>query len=166
MGAHQGTSQKVEMEWETPSHEEIVEITKAHVAGMEVSDHDDIWCVAGMHHVMLHTIGRRSGKEHKVALPFWRDAEGHRIVVGSFAGAAKDPAWVLNLRDRNANPRVKVRVQGGMFWSEHEVLDAGPERDALWMAMLEDRAWYADYQAKTERKIPLVRLAETEAITD
>jgi hypothetical protein len=32
--------------------------------------------------------------------------------------------------------------------------------------MLEDRAWYADYQAKTERVIPLVRLAETEAITD
>ena len=46
------------------------------------------------------------------------------------------------------------------------VLDAGPERDALWAAMLEDRAWYADYQAKTERVIPLVRLAETEAITD
>ena len=119
------------MEWETPSHEEIIEISRGHVMGLEMSDD-----------------------------------EGHRIVVGSFAGATRDPSWVLNLRDRTANPRVRVRIQGGMFWSEQEVLDAGPERDALWVAMLEDRAWYADYQAKTERVIPLVRLAETEAITD
>jgi hypothetical protein len=73
---------------------------------------------------------------------------------------------VLNLRDREANPRVKVRVQGGMFWSEHQVLDGGSERDVLWEAMLEDRAWYADYQARTDRTIPLVRLAETESIVD
>jgi deazaflavin-dependent oxidoreductase (nitroreductase family) len=165
-GANQGTSQRVEMEWETPSHAEIIEISKGHVAGLEMTDDDAVWCVAGMHHVLLHTIGRKSGKDHKVALPFWRDADGHRIVVGSFAGATKDPSWVLNLRDRDANPRVKVRVQNGMFWSEHQVLDAGDERDALWASMLADRAWYADYQAKTERTIPLVRLAETEAITD
>ena len=32
--------------------------------------------------------------------------------------------------------------------------------------MLVDRAWYADYQSKTDRTIPLVRLAETEALAD
>lgn len=154
------------MEWETPSHDEIIEISRAHVAGLEMSDDDAVWRVAGMHHVVLHTIGRRTGNEHKVALPFWRDGDGHRIVIGSFAGATRDPAWVLNLRDRDSNPRVKVRFQGGLYWSEHEVLDAGPERESVWAAMLEDRAWYADYQSKTERTIPLVRLAETEAITD
>ncbi|MCH2426783.1 MAG: nitroreductase family deazaflavin-dependent oxidoreductase [Acidimicrobiales bacterium] len=164
--SQKGLSQKVEMEWETPSHDQIIEISRGHVMGMEMSDDDAVWCVAGMHHVLLHTIGRRSGDEHKVALPFWRDADGHRIVVGSFAGSTSDPSWVLNLRNREANPRVKVRIQGGMFWSEHVVLDGGPERDALWAALLEDRAWYADYQAKTDRVIPLVRLAETEAITD
>jgi len=166
MDENEGTSQRVEMEWETPSHDEIIEISKSHVAGLEMTDDDAVWRVAGMHHILLHTIGRRSGDEHKVALPFWRDGEGHRIVVGSFAGAANDPAWVLNLRDRDANPRVKVRIQGGMYWSEQEVLDAGPERDALWSAMLRDRAWYANYQSKTDRTIPLVRLAETEAISD
>ncbi len=166
MSSHEESSQKVEMEWETPSHDEIIDISRGHVAGMEMTDDAAVWCVAGMHHVLLHTIGRKSGNEHKVALPFWRDADGHRIVVGSFAGATRDPSWVLNLRDREANPRVKVRVQGGMFWSEHQVLDSGSERDVLWAALLEDRAWYADYQAKTDRTIPLVRLAETEAIVD
>jgi hypothetical protein len=32
--------------------------------------------------------------------------------------------------------------------------------------MLLDRAWYANYQSKTDRTIPLVRLAETESISD
>ena len=82
MAENEGTSHRVEMEWETPSHDEIIEISKSHVAGLEMTDDDAVWRVAGMHHILLHTIGRRSGNEHKVALPFWRDADGHRIVVG------------------------------------------------------------------------------------
>ena len=76
MAEHEGTSQKVEMEWETPSHDEIIEISKAHVAGLEMSDDDAVWCVAGMHHVLLHTIGRKSGNEHKVAYPSGETATG------------------------------------------------------------------------------------------
>src|SRR5688500_12024831 len=60
MGDQRG-DQKVEQQWETPSYEEIPEITKGHVAGMEVSDADEVWNVAGMHHVLIHTIGRKSG---------------------------------------------------------------------------------------------------------
>ena len=87
-------------------------------------------------------------------------------VVGSFAGADQEPDWVLNLRDRDVNPRVKVRAQAGLYWAEHEVIDAGFEREKLWEALLQDRAWYAEYQAKTDRIIPLIRLPETEVIKD
>src|SRR5205814_1932889 len=31
----------------------------------------------------------------------------------------------------------------------------------IWNLFVQDRAWYADYQARTERRIPLVRLPET-----
>ena len=47
------TDQKVEMLWETPSLEDIVEITKAHVAAMETSDADEVWQQVGMHHILL-----------------------------------------------------------------------------------------------------------------
>jgi deazaflavin-dependent oxidoreductase (nitroreductase family) len=161
----EGSDQHVEMVWETPSHAEIVEITKLHVGALEATDDDAVWVQAGMHHVLLHTIGRRSGNEHKIALPFWRDDDGHRIVVGSFAGAVKDPAWILNLRDRTANPGVKVRVQDGLFWSEHEILE-GAEREPIWEQLCADRAWYRDYQGKTDRIIPLVRLPETRPLAD
>lgn len=158
-------SQKVEQQWVTPGADEIVELTKMHVAAMEVSDDDAIWLQAGMKHVLLTTIGRKSGNAHKVALPTWTDPDGHLIVVGSFAGAEKDPSWMLNLADRTANPRVRCKVQGGEFWSDHEILADGPEHDRVWALLTADRAWYNDYQAKTARTIPLVRLPATEPIT-
>ncbi len=95
--------QRVEQFWETPSHDQIVEISRSHVVALEATEADDVWIQVGMHHVVLHTIGRRSGREHKCALPVWRDENGDRVVVGSFAGAEKEPDWVLNLRDRDAN---------------------------------------------------------------
>jgi deazaflavin-dependent oxidoreductase (nitroreductase family) len=154
------TDQKVEQSWETPPPDEIVRISAQHVEGMESTDDDAAWVVAGMHHVLLRTVGRKSGNEHKVALPFWRDPEGRRVVVASFAGATTHPSWYLNLSDRKANPEVLVRVQGGSFWSEHEILE-GDEYDRVWNLLNEDRAWYSSYQAKTDRRIPLVRLPET-----
>jgi deazaflavin-dependent oxidoreductase (nitroreductase family) len=153
-------SQKVEQAWETPSHDEIPKISAMHVEAMETMDVDEVWQQAGMHHVLLRTVGRKSGQEHKVALPTWRDPEGRRVVVASYAGAEKHPSWYVNLADRDANPEVLVRVQGGSFWSVPVILD-GEEYDRTWAALVADRAWYADYQGKTERRIPLVALPET-----
>jgi deazaflavin-dependent oxidoreductase (nitroreductase family) len=154
-------SQKVEQVWDTPSLDEIPKISRMHVDAMEQTDDDMIWVQAGMHHVLLRLIGRRSGAEQKVALPFWRDADGNRIVVASFAGAPQHPAWFLNLQDRTANPEVLCRVQGSRtFYSKAEILD-GDDYTRTWEALTADRAWYNDYQAKTDRRIPLVRLPET-----
>lgn len=157
------SSQKVEQVWETPSHDEIPKISAVHVQAMETMDADEVWQQAGMHHVLLRTRGRRSGKEHKVALPFWRDPDGHRIVVASFAGSEQDPSWFVNLADREANPEVRVKVQGGEFWSVPEILD-GEDYTRTWDLLVADRAWYVDYQARTDRRIPLVRLPETRPV--
>ena len=154
------TDQHVEQAWETPSLEEIPVITKAHVAGLESTDADAAWVLAGMHHIVVTTIGRKTGAEHKVALPFWRDPDGQRVVVASFAGAPQHPSWYLNLADRAANPEVLCRVQHGTFWSVPDVLE-GDERAPIWDLLTADRAWYNNYQAKTERTIPLVRFPET-----
>jgi deazaflavin-dependent oxidoreductase (nitroreductase family) len=155
------TSQKVEQNWETPPPDEIIKISRMHVQGLESTNDPAAWVQGGMHYVVLRTVGRKSGAEHKVALPFWRDPDGVPIVIGSFAGASQDPAWVLNMRDRAANPEVLCRVQTGLYWSVPEILDSGPEYARLWELLVADRAWYADYQAKCERPIPLVRLPET-----
>jgi len=158
--SQQPTDQRVDHEFETPTREQIVKISAKHVAMMETSDADDTWIWVGMEHLLLRTIGRRSGNEHKVALPFWRDRDGHRVVVGSFGGAPADPAWFLNLSDTAANPQVQVRVQGGLFWSTPQILD-GEDYATTWAGLVADRPWYDDYVAKAGgRRIPLVRLPE------
>ena len=145
--------------FEEPPREQIPVISRAHVGAMETSDADEIWIGAGMHQLMLRTVGRRTGKEHKVALPFGEDEDGSRIVVASFAGAAQHPAWYLNLADRAANPNVLVRTQGGEFWADAEILE-GEDYDRVWKALTADRPYYRDYQTRTNRRIPLIRLVE------
>jgi len=154
-------SQRIEQNFETPPRGEIPAISRGHVAAMEQSDDDAVWIIGGgQHMVVLRVIGRRSGNEQKVALPFWRDPEGHRIVVASFSGAPQHPDWFLNLEDRAANPEVLCRVQGGQYWSQAEILD-GDDYTSTWAALTADRAWYIEYQSNTERRIPLVRVPET-----
>jgi deazaflavin-dependent oxidoreductase (nitroreductase family) len=142
-----------------PPREEIPGISRQHVMAMEASDADEVWVLAGMHHVVLTTIGRKSGKVHKVALPFWLDPEGRRVVVASFSGAPHHPSWFVNLRDETANPEVHVRVQGGAFWAAPEILD-DDDYERTWAGLTADRAYYNDYQTRTGRRIPLVRLVE------
>ncbi|CAI8323735.1 MAG: Deazaflavin-dependent nitroreductase [Acidimicrobiaceae bacterium] len=152
-------NQRIEQFWDTPTHDQIVEISHAHVEALEASNEDNVWQQVGMHHIILTTIGRRSGKEHKCALPIWRDEDGHRVVVGSFAGADKEPDWLANLRDKASNSEVKIRTQNSEYVSTPEILE-GLERDLLWNQLCEDRAWYNDYQERTERVIPLIRFSE------
>ena len=152
-------NQRIEQFWDTPTHDQIVEISHAHVEALEASNDDNVWQQVGMHHIILTTIGRRSGKEHKCALPIWRDEDGHRVVVGSFAGADKEPDWLANLRDKASNSEVKIRTQNSEYVSTPEILE-GLERDLLWNQLCEDRAWYNDYQERTERVIPLIRFSE------
>lgn len=157
------TEQHVDQAWETPSLDEIPLITKGHVAALESTDADAAWVLAGMHHIVITTVGRKSGNEHKVALPFWRDPDGARVVVASYAGAPQNPSWFVNLADRRANPEIRCRVQHGEFWSVPEILE-GDEHTRIWGLLTDDRAWYDNYQAKTERTIPLVRFPETRPV--
>jgi deazaflavin-dependent oxidoreductase (nitroreductase family) len=142
-----------------PPREQIPDISRAHVAALESGAAEELWTAAGMSHVILRTVGRRSGNEHKVALPYWSDEDGSRVVVGSFAGAPQHPAWYLNLTDRDRNAEVLVRVQAGAYWAEPEVLD-GTEYERVWRALTTDRPFYVAYTRRTTRRIPLVRLRE------
>jgi deazaflavin-dependent oxidoreductase (nitroreductase family) len=146
-------------EFAEPTRAEIPAVTREHVRAMEASASAPEWNGAGMAHLVLRTLGRRSGREHKVALPYWVDRDGTRIVVASFAGAPNHPAWYLNLSDRTANPEVCVRVQGGSFQAEARVLE-GDEYARTWAALTADRPFYVDYQSRTTRKLPLIRLVE------
>jgi deazaflavin-dependent oxidoreductase (nitroreductase family) len=148
-----------------PPREEIPAISAAHVAVLESAAGEQFWVAAGMSHLILRTIGRRSGNPHKVALPYWVDPAGERIVVASFAGAPQHPAWYLNLTAREVNAEVLVRERGGSYWAEPDVLE-GAEYEHLWTAITVDRPFYVGYTKRTDRRIPLVRLRRTRTATE
>jgi deazaflavin-dependent oxidoreductase (nitroreductase family) len=106
---------------------------------------------------MLTTIGRRSGKRRAVTLYAWPDAE-RLVVVGSWAGRDRDPAWALNLR---AEPRATVG-QGARQRDVRAVEVAGAERERLWALVVEAFPMYAAYQRRTTRRIPLFVLEPVE----
>lgn len=114
----------------------------------------------GMHHLLMWTVGRKSGRTNTCCLPFWLDPNGQRIIVASLGGGPRNPAWVHNLADRSANPEVLVRDKRRRFHAEAEILEGG-DREDIWKLLVLDRPFYLDYQARTEREIPLVRLIET-----
>lgn len=145
-----------------PPREQIPVLSAAHVAVLESGTGEEFWVAAGMSHLILRTIGRHSGNEHKVALPYWVDAGGARIVVASFAGAPQHPAWYLNLISKDVNGEVLVREQAGSYWAEPEVLE-GAEFEHLWAALVVDRPFYVGYTKRTDRRIPLVRLRKLRA---
>ena len=44
-------NQKIEQFWETPTHEEIIQISHAHVQALENGKEDAVWQQVGMQHI-------------------------------------------------------------------------------------------------------------------
>ena len=98
----------------------------------------------------LTTIGSKSGEPRTVTLYAWPDDE-RLVIVGSWGGADRDPAWVRNLR---ADPHATVTTgKTEREMHAHEV--DGSERERLWTLVTDAFPMYRSYQRKTERVIPL-----------
>jgi deazaflavin-dependent oxidoreductase (nitroreductase family) len=103
--------------------------------------------------LLLTTTGAKTGRKHTTPLVFQQD--GDRILVfGSKGGAPSHPAWYHNLV---ANPAVTVELPGETFEARAATI-AGAERDRIWNAQKELMPGFAEYEAKTERQIPVIVL--------
>ena len=109
--------------------------------------------VPGGNLLLLHTTGAKSGKPRLSPLAYL-SIDGRMLIVGSYLGALKDPAWVHNLR---ANPRARVEVGTDAYdVVAHELPRA--ERDEVYARVIQLAPVLADYQTKTDRIIPLFEL--------
>jgi len=102
--------------------------------------------------LLLSVTGRKSGKRRTTPLLYGRDGDNY-VLIASVGGAPKHPAWYHNLKGQEAEilvGRERLRVRA------HEA--EGEERDRLWGQMVALFPNYAEYQTKTERRIPVVVL--------
>jgi F420H(2)-dependent quinone reductase len=101
----------------------------------------------------LTTTGRKSGKQRRVHLIYIRDGSAY-VVTASNGGSQRHPGWFFNVR---SNPQVTMQVQDTQVNAVAEV--AGPdERRELWARLLEIAPFYAGYQKRASREIPMVIL--------
>jgi deazaflavin-dependent oxidoreductase (nitroreductase family) len=107
----------------------------------------------GVHTLLLTTRGRRSGKLRRTALIYGRDGDRY-LVVASIGGAARHPAWYLNLVE---HPEVQVQVGADRFAARARTAGA-EEKPRLWRLMTSIWPAYDGYQKKTSRDIPVVIL--------
>jgi deazaflavin-dependent oxidoreductase (nitroreductase family) len=111
----------------------------------------------GMPIIAVTSIGAKSGKLRKT--PLMRvEHNGEYAAVASLGGAPKHPVWYYNLK---ANPHVEL--QDGAVKKDYIAREVTGDEKAIWweraVAAYPD---YADYQAKTERQIPVFVLSPIE----
>ena len=104
--------------------------------------------------LILHTTGRRSGEPRTTPLSYTKDGDAY-VVIASDGGSPHHPDWYLNVKD---HPDAEVEVGGRRKPVRAETV-TGDERDRLWRQAVRSFGGYAGYQARTDREIPVVRLA-------
>jgi deazaflavin-dependent oxidoreductase (nitroreductase family) len=125
----------------------------AHVARYRETDGAEGHEWQGTRCLILTTKGRRSGVDRDSALIYGQHGDAY-VVVASKGGAPDHPSWYKNLV---AEPNVEVQVLGDRFPAVARDATA-EERSELWALMVKEWPSYDEYQAKTERQIPLVVL--------
>ena len=106
--------------------------------------------------ILLHHIGRSSGKEFVTPLVAAPDGDAY-VICGSLGGAPDDPQWVANLE--TATGPATIELGAATLTVDYEVVRPGDERwedlYAVWRDYWPDAA---EYEKKTDRKFPVVRL--------
>jgi F420H(2)-dependent quinone reductase len=105
----------------------------------------------GLPIVVVTMRGKRSGAVRKIAL-MRVEHQGEYALVGSKGGAPQNPVWVYNLR---ANPDEVLIQDGAERFPVHVREIKGDERARWWERAVTAYPPYADYQRKTERRIPV-----------
>ena len=100
--------------------------------------------------VVTHT-GNKTGAIRKTPLMRVQDGANY-VLVGSMGGAPTHPVWVHNLR---ANPAVEIRDHAAVHAMRVREVDTEAERARLWALAVAAYPPYAEYQAKTTRRIPV-----------
>jgi deazaflavin-dependent oxidoreductase (nitroreductase family) len=108
----------------------------------------------------LHTVGRRSGKEHTIPIAYF-DYEGKYLIVASNWGKDRHADWYLNLKK---TPRAELEIKDRLVAVLAREAE-GDEYNRLWKFVTERHAPYLDYQKMTARHIPIMIFEPVPSLT-
>ncbi|MFF8266990.1 nitroreductase family deazaflavin-dependent oxidoreductase [Streptomyces sp. NPDC016562] len=140
-----------DIDWDNPKDPRAGSWQLDHVRQYVASDGAEGQFWNGTQTLLLTTVGRVSG--HPVRTPLiYGEGDGRYLLVASNGGDGAHPLWYRNLTEHP-----EVRLQVGAETLHGTARTATPdERAAYWPVMLRHWPAYDDYQAKTDREIPIV----------
>lgn len=103
--------------------------------------------------LLLDHVGRKSGNRFTTPLLYLLDGP-NVVIVASQGGLPKNPQWYGNLM---ANPETRVQIKAEKRDVRARTADA-EERAAVWPKLVDLYADFDNYQAWTDREIPVVLL--------
>ncbi|MES2093545.1 MAG: nitroreductase family deazaflavin-dependent oxidoreductase [Actinomycetota bacterium] len=107
--------------------------------------------------IVLTSVGAKSGLLRKTAL-MRVEHGGEYAVVASLGGAPKHPVWYYNLLKTP-----QVELQDGAVKADYVAREVtGEEKASWWKRAVAAYPPYADYQEKTERRIPVFVLTRVD----
>jgi F420H(2)-dependent quinone reductase len=109
--------------------------------------------VRGMPVLLITVPGRKTGDPHTTPVSYFEDYSQF-IVTGSGSGSAREPQWFKNLRHTD---QAEIEV-GRRRLAVSVAVTEGAEREILWQRLLVRAPFFADYQTKVERQIPMAVL--------
>lgn len=112
--------------------------------------------------MFLTTIGAATGARRVTPVAWFPGGHDTWLIVASAAGAARDPQWYRNLASRPDQVWIELPQQHKTLHVTAEQLD-GDRREQAWQAIIKAQPRYAKYQRKTDRVLPVVRLAAAQA---
>jgi deazaflavin-dependent oxidoreductase (nitroreductase family) len=116
--------------------------------------------LGGVHLLVLNTVGKKSGAQRANPVSWFPWEDGTWLIVASAAGGARNPAWFYNL---GGNPdTVSIDIDRSNVPVTAEQLH-GDERDRAWSSITTASPRFAQYETKTDRLIPIIRLTRRAA---
>ena len=109
----------------------------------------------GFNGLILTTVGAKSGAKRTSPVGWWPGPDGSWLIVAAANGAARNPAWYHNIAAHPDN--VQVEVDGHRIGVTAEQLH-GAERAQAWQQIAAATPRFAQYQDKTDRELPVIRL--------
>ena len=106
---------------------------------------------SGLPCIIVTHVGNKTGGIRKIPLMRVK-VDNSYVLIGSMGGQPKNPVWVYNLR---VNPDVQIRDKHEVTEMKVREVSDESERKSLWEASVEAYPPYEEYQAKTDRIIPV-----------
>jgi deazaflavin-dependent oxidoreductase (nitroreductase family) len=128
--------------------------TRAHALLYRLSGGRILGRMGGQRVLLLETVGRHTGRTRVTPVQYLPHDRAF-VVVAANGGAARPPAWYLNLR---AAPRARVRVgPENVDVLAREI--GGAEREAIWRELAAANRYLDGIARKAGRLLPVLMLA-------